>query len=120
MLLAFLPSEEEPKSSAGTVLLIWAVRSFINGSDNKQSRASKFVFRLPHSRCDFSAVISAQKMSAETVRPPEDGTIFFYYSIFGRHISKVGWFWYGNNTSLAGAFASRFRINRLIWVIFFG
>jgi hypothetical protein len=66
------------KSSAGAVLLIWAVWSFINGYDLTiinspvhQNSCLDFptAVVISLSRCDFPAVISAQKISAETVRP---------------------------------------------------
>jgi hypothetical protein len=60
------------------VLLIWAVRSFINGYNltviNSLVHQNSYLdfptaVVISLSRCDFPAVISAQKISAETVRP---------------------------------------------------
>jgi hypothetical protein len=82
------------KSSAGTVLLIWAVRSFINGYDltvinspvHQNSCLDFFTaVVISLSRCDFPAVISAQKISAETVRPYQNVTkITFLATICAR------------------------------------
>jgi hypothetical protein len=86
------PLSQEPyhlrswKSSAGAVLLIWAVRLFINDYDLTvinspvhQNSCLDFptAVVISLSRCDFPAVISAQKISAETVCPLSQEAIFY-------------------------------------------